>query len=98
MIRRDTDGTVQVEGPEGCCVLPSPTGFRWGYFGCGPADLALSIRLHLSGNLDWALDRHQDFKRAAVAPTAAAGGAIVAQCIRVWIKAQGGHVREEVPA
>src|SRR5437588_9330722 len=45
----------------------SPTGFEWGYGGCGPAQLALA---HLSdhlGNDHEAVTLHQDFKRIVVA-------------------------------
>lgn len=49
-------------------VLHSPTGFGWGYGGCGPADLALNmlfdylLRTHRKGARRLALDLHQSFK------------------------------------
>jgi len=65
-----------VREPDGCAVyvyrhgvaepLPhlvrhSPTGFEWGYGGSGPADLALSLLAHYSGQ-GLAEEIYQDFK------------------------------------
>lgn len=40
----------------------SPTGFSWGYGGSGPAQLALAILLDVTGDIELASKRHQDFK------------------------------------
>lgn len=40
----------------------SPTGFEWGYAGSGPAQLALAILLHASGNQSRATAHHMQFK------------------------------------
>lgn len=44
----------------------SPTGFEWGYAGSGPAQLALAILAHHSGDRT-ALLLHQIFKQDVVA-------------------------------
>jgi len=45
----------------------SPTGFSWGYWGSGPAQLALALILDATGDKDLAQHKHQAFKMAAVA-------------------------------
>ena len=45
----------------------SPTGFEWGYHGSGPAQLALAILLHHTGDTDRALAHYQTFKMEVVA-------------------------------
>jgi hypothetical protein len=45
----------------------SPDGFEWGYGGSGPAQLALAILLHATGDAERAQDHYQDFKREHVA-------------------------------
>lgn len=44
----------------------SPTGFEWGYGGSGPAQLALALLLHATGDAKVALAYHQRFKFAYV--------------------------------
>ena len=41
----------------------SPDGFNWGYEGSGPAQLALAIKLELTGHAD----DYQAFKRQVIA-------------------------------
>ena len=41
----------------------SPDGFNWGYCGSGPAQLALAIMLHLTGNAG----NYQSFKQSVIA-------------------------------
>jgi hypothetical protein len=49
-------------------VNHSPTGFCWGYYGSGPAQLALAILLdHFNGDRESALALHQDFKFKVIA-------------------------------
>jgi hypothetical protein len=45
----------------------SPTGFSWGYHGSGPAQLALAILAHATGDDRPALIWYQSFKRHYVA-------------------------------
>jgi hypothetical protein len=40
----------------------SPTGFAWGYAGSGPAQLALALIAHVTGDDDLAIRLHQQFK------------------------------------
>ena len=49
-------------------VNHSPTGFCWGYYGSGPAQLALAILLdHFNGDKERALSLYQDFKSKVIA-------------------------------
>ena len=49
-------------------VNHSPTGFCWGYYGSGPAQLAFAILLdHLNGDVDRAKSLYQDFKSKVIA-------------------------------
>jgi hypothetical protein len=45
----------------------SPGGFEWGYWGSGPAQLALAILADHLGDDERAVRLHQDFKRVVVA-------------------------------
>lgn len=45
----------------------SPTGFAWGYGGSGPAQLALALCAHATGDDALALRVYQDFKVEQVA-------------------------------
>ena len=47
-------------------VNHSPTGFGWGYNGSGPAQLALAILAHHTGNDNYARVYHQDFKKDVI--------------------------------
>lgn len=75
---RDTEGCAIVRVIDGDGVsheLPlrldlanhSPTGFEWGYGGSGPAQLALAILAHATGNDRLACRLHQPFKWARIA-------------------------------
>jgi hypothetical protein len=69
--RQDGRAVVQMVGP-GSRVreLPlrldlsnhSPTGFEWGFGGSGPAQLALALLAHATGDDRLALRLHQNFK------------------------------------
>src|SRR5436189_1289500 len=48
-------------------IRHSPDGLNWGYAGRGPADTALSILHHATGDLDTADALHQQFKRDVIA-------------------------------
>lgn len=45
----------------------SPTGFEWGYCGSGPAQLALAVLLHATGDMPTALAAYHWFKWEVVA-------------------------------
>ena len=45
----------------------SPTGFEWGYYGSGPAQLALAILLDFTDDKEKALANYQTFKEDFVA-------------------------------
>ncbi len=45
----------------------SPTGFEWGYYGSGPAQLALAILFDFTGSKERALANYQTFKEDFVA-------------------------------
>ena len=45
----------------------SPNGFAWGYGGSGPAQLALALLLHFSGDDFTALNFYQQFKWDVIA-------------------------------
>ena len=49
-------------GPSLKLVNHSPTGFEWGYYGSGPAQLALAILLDFTGDKEKALANYYDFK------------------------------------
>lgn len=63
-VYRDEDGSVTVLDPSRSqrIVNHSPTGFNWGYFGSGPAQLALGILLDVTGEPETAERHHQEFK------------------------------------
>lgn len=67
-------------------VYHSPSGFEWGYGGSGPADLALNI-LAVFVPDKYAMQYHQAFKWAFIAPMPHEGGIIYASDIRQWIEA-----------
>ncbi len=69
--RGSADGTVWVGGE----MLPprfdlrrhSPTGFNWGYWGSGPAQLALALLAHHLDDDKMAMSLYQDFKFQVIA-------------------------------
>lgn len=46
----------------------SPDGFQWGYGGSGPAQLALALCIHATGDVRRAQRVYQDFKFRVLAP------------------------------
>ena len=48
-------------------ISHSPDGFNWGYSGSGPAQLALAILYKLTGDAQWSIDNHQQFKNDVIA-------------------------------
>lgn len=75
-------------------VHHSPDGFSWGYFGSGPADLALSILFDATkdARLAWAL--HQDYKREMIAKLdSQSGWEILESDVLGWVERnRGGYV------
>jgi hypothetical protein len=73
---REPDGTAHVRFVDGERVrhIPlrtdlanhSPTGFEWGYQGSGPAQLAVAMLAHATGQGNLAVLLHQPFKREFV--------------------------------
>lgn len=68
----------------------SPTGFSWGYFGSGPAQLALALLLDATGDAELAVRHHQSFKSQLVSKWAAEW-VITAPEIRRWVKEHGNY-------
>lgn len=67
-------------------VNHSPTGFEWGYAGSGPAQLALALLAHATGNDEQAVAHHQAFKFAFVANwPRSQGWKITASEVRAWV-------------
>jgi hypothetical protein len=57
------DGKLLSPAPSQSIINHSPDGFNWGYGGSGPAQLAASIMLELTGDIGG----YQDFKWDVVA-------------------------------
>lgn len=63
----------------------SPTGFAWGYSGSGPAQLALALMAHATGDDALALRVYQAFKEHKVASWARdTGWRMTADEVRQW--------------
>ncbi|OGS01441.1 MAG: hypothetical protein A2V88_13965 [Elusimicrobia bacterium RBG_16_66_12] len=71
--------------------LHSPTGMEWGYGGSGPADFALNILFHFTGDREFAERYHQEFKGQFVAGLPESGGRIPGATIKAWIDLRGGR-------
>lgn len=80
---REDDGTARAN-IEHSIVYHSPDGFNFGYYGSGPADLALNI-LALYTSRENAEIYHQEFKKEFIATMPEEGGSIKAETIRAWI-------------
>lgn len=100
------EAVVEVVGEDGVArplhhiVWHSPTGFGWGYGGSGPADLALSILADtlcerpttddVRHGRAWCLQRHQDYKWAAIAPLAQDEPFVIrAEEVEAWLSESG---------
>lgn len=68
-------------------ISHSPDGFNWGYSGSGPAQLALAILFKLTGEAQWSIDNHQQFKDEMIAPLAGAFSLQI-QSVQNWIDAR----------
>lgn len=72
----------------------SPTGFNWGYFGSGPAQLALAILLDATDSIRIAKQVYQKFKRDKVA-TWREIWEITSEEILAWIASTGALLQPE---
>lgn len=98
-LQENAEGGAGVWGPDRL-PLPmrldvanhSPTGFGWGYYGSGPAQLALAILVHATREPSTALRLYQVFK-AEVIGRLPQGGAwmLSADEVRSWLRGQGWH-------
>lgn len=69
----------------------SPDGFSFGYFGSGPAQLALAILLEETGSIEIANRYYQDYKQEVIAKLPNANGSfwkITSEEVRLWLKAK----------
>ena len=67
-------------------VCHSPTHFEWGFSGCGPADLSLSILTDYLGDRRRAEKLHQQFKVDFVSKFAYEGWEISGKEIEDWLE------------
>ncbi len=63
----------------------SPTGFAWGYYGSGPAQLALGILADASGDDAVALRHYQAFKTERIAALPRGPWKITLHDVRSWL-------------
>ena len=71
-------------------VRHSPSGFEWNYGGSGPADLARSILIALTGNSAFADSCYQEFKRDVVAGLDLEGWTLSVDRVHAWVDARDG--------
>ena len=90
-IRVCSNCTVLVDGsplpiaPSLAIRRHSPTGFEWGYAGSGPAQLALALLLHATGDAELSERLYQRFKGRYVAGWRRSDWQITADEIRAWV-------------
>lgn len=98
-VRPDGPGSARVFIEHGANLNPrfdlrnhSPDGFEWGYFGSGPAQLALALLCDVLGGDDeagfLAAKLYQDFKAEKVAALQGDRWQMTAGEIRDWIKSK----------
>ena len=63
----EIDGVFEPLDPRFDLRRHSPDGFAWGYHGSGPAQLALAVLAHATGDDELALHLYQEFKRQVIA-------------------------------
>lgn len=96
-IRTDGPGSAKVFIEHGPDLNPrydirnhSPDGFEWGYFGSGPAQLALALLCDVLGGdkpaTELAQKLYQEFKADVVASLSGDRWRLPAEDIRDWIK------------
>jgi len=91
IVLRRVDGYATANVPH-AIKYHSPTGFEWGYGGSGPADLALNILYAVTGDREFAMECHQDFKWDFIAGVPAGGGGIKRDEIIEWLRRNGCEV------
>jgi hypothetical protein len=69
----------------------SPDGFAWGYAGSGPAQLALALLLHFSGNSEFSLAHYQDFKFDVIQGLSEDGFELANDVVTRWIRKHRGE-------
>lgn len=85
----DSFGTIELKPNYSQQIINhSPDGFNWGYGGSGPAQLALAILLHLTSNIKWAAQHHQEFKFQFIATLPQSDFVINGQAMVEWIVAR----------
>ncbi len=65
----------------------SPSGIEWGYYGSGPAQLALAILADYTRNDAYAQARHQRFKEDVIARLQSNRWVIAADTVGAWVDA-----------
>jgi hypothetical protein len=73
----------------------SPDGFSWGYYGSGPAQLALAILLEATDK-QTALHLYQDFKEEIIAPLEKDKDFVISLNVGFWIKEKIGQENLEI--
>lgn len=79
-------------GPSQRLYNHSPDGFAWGYYGSGPAQLALAILLHFS-NEQVAVKYYQRFKEEIIAPLPANHFHLRESRVKKWLSSIAGYDR-----
>jgi hypothetical protein len=65
-------------------LIHSLTGFDWGYFGSGPAQLALALLLQVAPR-EVSIEKHQDFKRLVIAQLPESGWELSEEQVCRWL-------------
>lgn len=82
---RNAGGLAVVTGVRHDWVLHSVSGFEWGYRGSGPADLALNILLHATGDRAFAGRHHLRFRDEVVRRIPLSRGELCADEVLEWV-------------
>ncbi len=85
-VRRGDNRSELELGPSLRVYGHSPTGWEWSYSGSGPAQTALGILLDFTGDKDFALAYHQQFKSDVIAGLPSAEWTLPFTDIERWCK------------
>lgn len=89
--REENEAFVNVDGKPLAqrhdLVNHSPTGFEWGYWGSGPAQLALALIADATGDDKLAVDLHMDYKFKFVGKLPKEGWTLTQQQVLEQVKA-----------
>ena len=85
-VREENGSTDEPLQPRTDLLNHSPTGFDWGYPGSGPAQLALALLADLTGDGEYAVRNHQEFKSDVVAVILHDKWTILGQEIQGWVQ------------